>query len=65
VTTNLAHVDERAAVFDLSDAQTARVRSGVVRLIAAIDGAPKGARWRLRARIGTRKVWHAVLDDQE
>ena len=64
VTTNLAHVDERAAKFDLSDAQAARVRSGVARLIAAIDGAPKGARWRLRARIGTRKAWHEAVDDQ-
>jgi len=65
VTTNLAHVDERAATLDLSEAQAARVRSGVVRLIAAIDGAPKGARWRLRARVGTRKTWHEAVDDQE
>jgi len=65
VTTNLAHVDEGAAQFDLSEAQAARVRSGVVRLIAAIDGAPKGARWRLRARIGTRTAWHGAVDDQE
>jgi hypothetical protein len=65
VTTNLAHVDERAATFGLSEAQTARVRSGVVRLIAAIDGAPKGARWRVRARIGTRRAWHEEVDDQE
>jgi hypothetical protein len=65
VTTNLAHLNERAAMFGLSDAQAARVRSGVARLIAAIDGAPKAARWRLRARIGTRKAWHDEIDDQE
>jgi len=41
------------------------VRHGVMRLIAAIDGAPKSARWRLRARVGTRKNWHSELDGQE
>ena len=65
VATNLARVDERAATFDLSQAQVAHVRHGVARLIAAIDGAPKSVRWRLRARVGTRKMWHAQLDGQE
>ena len=64
VTTNLSHVDERAAAYGLSDDQAARLRSGVVRLIAAIDGAPKSVRWRLRARIGTRRPWHEEVDDQ-
>ena len=65
VATNLSRVDERAATFGLSQAQVAHVRHGVARLIAAIDGAPKSVRWRLRARIGTRKTWHAQLDGQE
>ena len=65
VTTNLARVGEGAATFGLDDAQTARVRSGVARLIGAIDGAPKSVRWRLRARVGTRRVWHNAIDDQE
>jgi hypothetical protein len=65
VTTNLARVDERAATFGLDDAQTARVRSGVARLIGAVDGAPKSLGWRLRARVGTRKAWHNEIDDQE
>jgi hypothetical protein len=45
--------------------QVARVRNGVMRLIAAIDGAPKSLRWRLRARVGTRTTWHNQIDDQE
>ena len=65
VATNLARVDEGAGAFDLSDAQVAHVHSGVVWLIAAIDAAPKSLRWRLRARVGTRKSWHNALDDQE
>ncbi len=65
VTTNLARVSEGATAFALSDARVARVRRGVVRLIAAIDAAPKSVRWRLRARIGTHKTWHSALDGQE
>ena len=65
VAINLQRVGERAAAFDLHDAEEARLRHGVMRLIAAIDGAPKSVRWRLRARVGTRKIWHGQLDDQE
>jgi hypothetical protein len=65
VATNLKRVDEGAATCALSEAQVARVRHGVVRLIAAVDGAPKSVRWRLRARVGTRKMWHEELDGQE
>ena len=65
VATNLARVDERAATFDLDDGQVARVRGGVARLIGAVDGAPKSVRWRLRARVGTSRVWHNQIDDQE
>jgi hypothetical protein len=65
VVTNLQRVAEGFAAFDLSEAQTACVRDGVARLIAAIDEAPKSVRWRLRARVGTRKAWHDTVDDQE
>ena len=65
VASSLARVDEGAADYELSDAQLARVRRGVARLIGAIDGAPKSLRWRLRARVGTRKAWHNQLDGQE
>ena len=62
---NLQRVGERVATFDLSDARAERVRRGLLRLTAAIDGAPKTLRWRLRARIGKRAAWHSELDDQE
>jgi len=65
VAMNLQRVDERVAAFNLSEAQLARLRHGVLRLIAAIDGSPKSVRWRLRARVGTRTSWHNQLDDQE
>jgi hypothetical protein len=65
VTMNLQRVDEGAAAFNLSEAQLAHVRRGILRLIAAIDRTPKSMRWRLRARLGTRVSWHSRLDDQE
>lgn len=65
VAMNLQRAAERAGTFELGDAQVARVRHGVARLIAALDGAPKSLRWRLRARVGTRKAWHNKIDDQE
>ena len=65
VARNLQRVEEGAAEFDLSETQVERVRHGVMRLIAAVDGAPKSLPWRLRARLGTRVTWHNELDDQE
>jgi hypothetical protein len=65
VAMNLHRVDEGVAAFELGRDQVARVRHGVMWLIGAIDGAPKSARWRLRARVGTRKSWHSELDGQE
>ena len=62
---NLQRVDDRATTFEVSEVQVARVRNGVMRLIAAIHDAPKSVRWRLRARVGTRKIWHNELDGQE
>jgi hypothetical protein len=65
VATNLPWVHEGAAAFDVNDVSVARVRRGVARLIAGIDAAPKSLRWRLRARVGTRKRRHGTLEGQE
>ncbi len=65
VAMNLQRVDEGAANFGSSEAQAARARRGVTRLIGALDAAPKSLRFRLRARLGTHAAWHSELDDQE
>ena len=65
VAMNLQRVDEGATTFDLSDAQVARAHHGVLRLIAAIDDAPKSLRFRMRARVGHARPWHSELDGQE
>jgi hypothetical protein len=64
VAMNLHRVDERTGGLGLSAAQEARVREGLVRLIAAVDGAPKSLRWRLRARVGTRVPWYEEVDER-
>jgi hypothetical protein len=65
VVKNLQRVDERVGRLGLADSELARARRGLLRLIAAIDTAPRSLRFRLRARIGTRARWHSELDDQE
>ena len=65
VAVNLQRVGERVDAFDLSASQHARLGRGLMRLTAAIDGAPKSLHWRLRARIGTRATWHNELEDQD
>jgi hypothetical protein len=37
----------------------------VASLRAAIDGAPKSTRWRLRARVGERVTWYAEPEEME
>jgi len=60
----LQQVTERIDRYGLSDAQTATVRQGLARLVAALTGARKTVRFRLRARLGTRARWHNELDEQ-
>jgi hypothetical protein len=37
----------------------------VTALRAAIDGAPKSTRWRLRARVGERVTWYSEPEEME
>ena len=37
----------------------------VAALRAAIEGAPKSGRWRLRARVGERVTWYAEPEEME
>jgi hypothetical protein len=64
VAMNLQRVSDRAETFGLDAVQVEHLRRGITQLIGAIDSAPKSVRWRLRARIGTRKSWHNEVDEQ-
>lgn len=51
--------------FALDREERERVHLAVSRLLTAIDAAPKPFTWRVRARVGTRVRWHAVVEDQD
>jgi hypothetical protein len=50
---------------DLGAELAQRVRSALDRLAAAIEAEPKPTKWKLRAKVGTRKRWHDDLVDQD
>ena len=54
----LATLNEMAGEVGLDAGAMARVRARVAELSAALDAAPKGARWKMRARIGERVKWY-------
>ncbi len=55
---NLDRLREGLAESGLDAEQQARVASRIGQLAATIEQAPKSRAWRLRARIGERKVWY-------
>jgi hypothetical protein len=50
---------------DLDTDLLERARSALDRLGAAIEAEPKSTKWKLRARIGTRKQWHNDVEEQD
>lgn len=50
---------------DLADDERERVRQAIARLRRAIDDQPKSRRWRRRARIGERKPWSNLVEEQD
>jgi hypothetical protein len=54
----LATLTERLGDFGLAEDVRARIAERAERLGAALDAAPKSARWRMRARVGERARWY-------
>lgn len=54
----LTTLDEMAGDRGLSPAALDGVRRHVAELRQALDGAPKGAKWKMRARVGERVKWY-------
>ncbi|HSL94436.1 MAG TPA: hypothetical protein VLA35_00740 [Thermoleophilia bacterium] len=48
----------------LTDEEAARVRDGLARVRAALEAAPKTLAWRVRARVGERRPWYDVVEEQ-
>jgi hypothetical protein len=64
VTRTLQRCTEALATADLSAVERDEAAAMLARLIGAIDGAPKTVAWRLRARVGTRRRWWDIVEEQ-
>jgi hypothetical protein len=62
-TETLAKVREFNARLEGFGGQT-RVADAIAALEAAIDAAPKGMRWRMRARVGDRVAWYLTPEEE-
>ncbi len=60
-------LDHCAAVLSdylLTPEETARIRERLARVRAALEAAPKTLAWRARARVGERRPWYDVVEEQ-
>jgi hypothetical protein len=55
---SLATLKEMAPSFGLTPEQSSTVAGRIAELSHALDAAPKGAKWKMRARIGERVKWY-------
>ena len=65
VTGNLRRVAAEAGELGLDAGEAERVESAAARVLAAMDAAHKGPRWRLRALIGERLPWYDAVDEDD
>jgi hypothetical protein len=62
-TTNLRNVREHLSDALLGDVEQETVRARLVDLEERIEEEPKTGRWKLRARVGTRKRWYQEVEE--
>jgi hypothetical protein len=55
---SLATVSTMAGEFGLSEPQRAAVQTRAAALAAGLEAAPKGRKWKMRARVGERVKWY-------
>jgi hypothetical protein len=55
---SLVTLAEMSGNFGLTAEQSALVGKRITELSGALDAAPKGAKWKMRARIGERVKWY-------
>jgi hypothetical protein len=65
VVRNLQRCGEALEGAGLAPAARERAAALIVRLTGALDAAPKTLAWRLRARVGTRRRWWAIVEEQD
>ena len=64
-TTNLRRVPDYIPEFAaITDEEAQTIRERVNRLLGEIEAAPKSMKWKVRAKIGTRKLWYQEVTDK-
>ena len=64
-TTNLKRVPDYIAEFSsITGAQGDVIRGRIDDLLARIEAAPKTMKWKLRAKIGTRRLWYQEVSEK-
>ncbi len=64
-TTNLKRVPDYISEFpSISEEQGEMIRSRIGSLLQAIEDAPKSMKWKIRAKIGTRRIWYQEVAEK-
>jgi hypothetical protein len=63
VTRNLERIREFVQEAPVSDDVRDRVENRLARLLDTIESSPKTRKWKMRARIGTRKKWYEDVEE--
>jgi hypothetical protein len=59
---NLEKTREYLPHLDLTDEDKSVVTQRIAELLTAMNDYPKGARWKLRARLGDKVKWYKEID---
>lgn len=64
-TTNLARVPDYISEFHaITSAEGEIIRSKVKQILDTIEAAPKSLKWKVRAKVGTRKLWYQEVTEK-
>lgn len=64
-TTNLKRVPDYISEFpSITDEQGETIRSRIGSLLQTIEDAPKSLKWKIRAKIGTRRIWYQEVAEK-
>jgi len=63
VTTNLKKAKDHLAMYEAFDnSQREQIAATIDRLLASIENEPKSTGWKMRARVGPRKIWYNEVE---
>lgn len=67
VTLNLAKIREQflPTILDLTEDDKNVVNTRIEKLLVVIENEPKSLRWKMRAKVGPRKIWYQEVEEVE